>query len=209
MLSFTSISAIAFNEVIPPSPLIAQDKTFRDAYYDTLSILNGSNECSEFFGGPSKSVVAFNDLVARAKKEMFSSSIGIQMSGATTNVSSMATKSKYRLFDKVTINYNGPFYRHRSSESQPSMRGVGTFPPNTREVRVLMLLHELGHVVEVDGKWLLPDDGLDADLSRSNTRKVENVCGDQIRNLGKGDTARNLVSGKQTDEQTISLDAKP
>ncbi len=209
MLSFTSISANVFNGAIPPSPLITQDKTFREAYYDTLSILNGSNECSEFFGGSSKSVVVFDDLMARVNKEMFPSSIGIRMSGPITNVSSLTTKTKYRLFDKVSINYNGPFYRHRSSDSQPSINGVGTFPANTREVRVLMLLHELGHVVEADGKWLLPDDGLDADLSRSNTRKVENVCGSQIRSLGKGDMGMNAVGGKETDVQTTSLETKP
>lgn len=209
MLSFTSISANAFNEVVPPSPLITQDKTFREAYYDTLSILNGSNECSEFFGGPSKSVVVFDDLMARVNKEMFPSSIGIQMSGPITNVSSMTTKTKYRLFDKVSINYNGPFYRHRTSDSQPSINGVGTFPPNTREVRVLMLLHELGHVVEADGKWLLPDDGRDVELSRSNTRKVEDVCGGQIRSLRKGDTAVISVSGKQPDGLTAPPETKP
>jgi hypothetical protein len=200
MMAFTFVSSHAF-KVTVPSPLINEDEIIGAAYYDTLGILSASNECSDFFGGPAISVNVFNDLIGRVRKDYFPPSIGIQMSGATTSVSSLRTKSKYRLFDKVSINSNGPFYRRRSSEIQPSIFGVGTFQPNTREVRVLMLLHELGHVVEADGKWLLPDDGRDVELSRKNTRKIENVCGDQIRNIGKGDTATGTLRGKLQDEK--------
>ena len=105
------------------------------------------------------------------------------MSGLTTNVFNIKTGGKHRLFDQVTINRNGPFYRYRVSETQPTVPGVGSYPPNTREARVLMLLHELGHVVEVNGSWLLPDDGRDPELSRSNTRKVDDICKRQIRSV--------------------------
>ena len=45
------------------------------------------------------------------------------------------------------------------------------------------------------------DDGADEALSRDNTRKIEDVCGDQIRNLGKGDTVMLAASGKHADEK--------
>ena len=205
-VSFVSVNAFKVN---PPSRLISEDGVIRSAYYDTLNILGTSNECSEFFGGPDKALDAFNDLIGKVRKEFFAPSIGIRMSGATTNVFSMKTRSKHRMFDKVSINTNGPFYRHRVAETQPSVLGIGRFQPNTREARVLMLLHELGHMVEADGKWLLPDDGRDAELSRINTRKVEDACGDQIRNMGKGDIVVDPVEGKQQNGQTTSVEGNP
>ncbi|MBC8031247.1 MAG: hypothetical protein H7Z16_14125 [Pyrinomonadaceae bacterium] len=193
IMSFTLVSASAFKLPVP-SPLVTEDKIIGSAYHDTLNILSTTNECSDFFGGPSISVDVFNDLLGSVRKDYLPASIGIQMSGATTNVSSMKTRSKYRLFEKVSINANGPFYRRRHSETQPTIPRVGTFQPNTREARVLMFLHELGHVVQADGKWLLPDDGRDEGLSRRNTRKIEDVCGDEIRNLGKGNIAPTSVT---------------
>ncbi|HWN12164.1 MAG TPA: hypothetical protein VNO50_23270 [Pyrinomonadaceae bacterium] len=187
------VSANAF-EVNTPSPLLAQDEVFRSAYYDTINILSASNECSDFFGGPSSSIDAFNELFARVGSDFLAPSIGIVMSGATTNVVSMSTGRKYRLFEKVTINRNGPFYRHRAPETHPTLSGVGRYHANTREARVLMLLHELGHVIEADGKWLLPDDGRDADVSRSNTRRIEDACTRQIRDIWKGEPAARPVN---------------
>lgn len=185
MVCLVFVSANAF-KVNAPSPLVAEDELFRTAYDDTVNILSNANDCSDFFGGPSRSVAVFNELFSRVERDFLTPSIGIAMSGATTNVVSMSTGRKHRLFDKVTINRNGPFYRRRLWETQPTAPGVGSYQPNTREARVLMLLHELGHAVEENGKWLLPDDGRDADLSRSNTRRIEDVCKRQIRSLGNG-----------------------
>jgi len=184
MVCLVIVSADAFNRN-STSPLVEEDEVFREAYYDSIHILSTANECSDFFGGSATSVEAFNNLFARADREFLTPSIGLKMSGVTTNVVNITTGRKHRLFDKVTINRNGPFYRYRVSQTQPTVPGVGSYPPNTREARVLMLLHELGHAVEVNGAWLLPDDGGDAELSRSNTRKVEDVCKRQIRSVWK------------------------
>jgi len=89
------------------------------------------------------------------------------------------------------------------------MRRIRFLASNTREARVLMFLHELGHIVKADGNWRLPDDGRDAGLSRANTRKIENVCGDEIRNLGKGNIAPASVIGKQMDEPPAPVETKP
>ena len=196
MLAFSVISA---NAVAPlPSSLIAEDKILGEAYYDTLAILKSNNECSEFFGGPESSIDIFNQLIERVRKDYLEVAIGIQMSGATTNAINYQTKAKYRMFDKVSINANGPFYRRRYSDSQQGVPGVGSYLPNTREARALMLLHELGHVVEgKSGDWLLPDDGNNQSLSRENTQRIEDVCGDQIKGLAKGDKAVPSVDGKE------------
>jgi len=122
------------------------------------------------------------------------------MTGATTNVFNATTKSQYRLFDRVLLNTNGAFYRRKVSNVEPDLPGVGSFKPNTKEVRVLILLHELGHVMRgLDGNWLLPDDGRDEQLSRRNSRKIEEVCGDEIKSLGKA-KASNLAEHKQPAE---------
>jgi hypothetical protein len=73
-----------------------------------------------------------------------------------------------------------------------------------------MFLHELGHVVQgASGDWLLPDDGFDDSTSRENTKKVENVCGEQIKNLSKGDTVMNSTRGKFVAEKSAVAKTKP
>jgi hypothetical protein len=208
MMSFAAVSAKAVNPSIP-SPLISEDKILETAYYDTLSILSTPNECSNFFGGVS-AVDSFNALISKVRKDYFSAAIGIRMSGTTTNILNLKTKNQYRLFDKVSINGNGPFYRKRTTTTQPSVPSVGRFGANTKEARVLMFLHELGHMVKGEsGTWLLPDDGKDEVRSRDNTRKIEDVCGEQIKNLSKGDLVMNSDRGKFVTEKTAVAEPKP
>lgn len=182
------------------SPLISSDKELGAAYFNALRILSTPNECSIFFGGPALSVQVFKELFGKVQKHSISTPIGIQMSGGTTNVLNIETKAEYRLFDRVTINANGPFYRKHTSLSRLPMHPIGTFAPNTPEARVLMLLHELGHVLKGDdGNWLLPNDGKDEGMSRLNSQRVEHVCGEQIKALrrheAKGD-GQMILAGK-------------
>lgn len=188
--------------LLEPSPLIAEDKVLGSAYFDTLSILNSSNECSDFFGGPEAAVEVFTRMMANVRKSYFSVMIGMKMSGRTTNVTNNETKNQYRLFDNVSINSNGPFYRKRSSNSEPSFPRVGSFEPNTKEARALIFLHELGHSMKgPDGNWLLPDDGGDAGKSRDNSSKIEDVCGGQIKSLNKAETKNHLANQKRSEEK--------
>ena len=198
-MALMAFSVISANAVGPlPSPLIAEDRILGEAYYDTLAILTSNNQCSEFFGGSESSVDIFNRLIERVRKDYLAVTIGIQMSGETFNAYNVRTKGRYRMFDKVSINANGPFYKQRYSDSQPTVPRVGSYSPNTREARALMLLHELGHVVEgKSGNWLLPDDGRDQSLSRENTERIQEICGDQIRTLAKGDLPVMSFDGKQ------------
>jgi hypothetical protein len=162
------------------------DKFLRSAYNDTLRILERHNSCSDFFGGSDFSVRVLNEFVARIDKEYVSRDIGMRMFGRETIVVSEGSTKRYRLFDKVTLNQNGPFYRRRMPASEIFLPNIGSFEPGTDRARVLMLLHELGHLIEnPQGKWLLPNDGADEYLSRENSVKVERVCGVEIRSLGK------------------------
>jgi hypothetical protein len=189
---------------VTPSPLIQKDKVLGSAYYDTLSILNVTSPCSDFFGGPSAAVEVFNSLMGRITRTYLSISIGIRMSGPLTSVTNSQTKTAYRLFDEVSINVNGPFYRRKFNNADRTIHGIGSFLPNSREVRVLMFLHELGHLIKgPDGKWLLPDDGNNEDLSRANSQKIEDICGEQIRRLSRIDTL-NLAKLKKPKE-TLAL----
>jgi hypothetical protein len=193
-----------------PSPLIAKDKVLRAAYYDTLSILSTNNVCSDFFGGPALSIEAFNHLVGLLRKDHLSGSIAMRMTGETTNVRNEITKKQYRLFEKVSINANGSFYRGRFSITNPPVPPIGTFEPNTKQVRVLIFLHELGHLIKgKDGAWLLPNDGNSDDVSKLNTRKIEDVCGSQIKGLGKSESKTLIAERKTASENLISPGTKP
>lgn len=194
---------------VASSPLISRDKVFAAAFYDTLSILGTSNTCSDFFGGPAASVHVFNELIGRVKKDYFSSSIGMRMSGSTTYVVDNRTRKEYRFFERVSINANGSFYRRRSSNWEATIAPIGTFQPNTKEIRVLILLHELGHVIKgADGNWLLPDDGKDEERSKLNSNKIENVCGDQIKVLGKA-AKTHQAPHSDADENVVQASTQP
>ena len=172
-----------------PAPLLHKDKVLGSAYYDTLSVLKVTGPCSDFFGGTSAAVEVFDSLMGKITRHYLSTAVGIRMSGPLTSVINSRTKNTYRLFHEVSINMNGPFYKRKMSNADRTIQGIGSFPPNSREVRVLMLLHELGHLIKgPEGKWLLPDDGNDEDLSRANSEKIEDICGKQIRGLSKIDT---------------------
>lgn len=200
-------SAPARMAVPPPPELIAADGVLKSVYYNTLAILSTSNTCSDFFGGPRASMEVFGRLMGQVRKEVLSPSIAMRMHGETTNAENVLTNTRYRLFSKVSINSNGPFFRKSNFRSEGTILGVGSFGPNTREVRVLILLHELGHLMKgPDGNWLLPDDGGKEELSRDNSRKIEKVCGYQISSLGNGEAPRNLALRSQPDEK-LALDS--
>lgn len=188
----------------PPS-LISQDKVLGSAYYDTVAILTSKNPCSDFFGGPD-SVDIFNELVSRIRKDVLSVGIGMRMSGSVTTIHDARTKMNYRLFEKVSLNSRGPFYRNKAAVWEPTVPKVGNFQPNTQEARVLILLHELGHVTKgANGQWLLPNDGKDEGLSRANSYKIEQVCGDELQSLSKGTTPKDLGKYKGRDGQSEPL----
>ena len=204
-------SAAVSRSTVPalPSPLITEDSILRMAYFDALSILSTSNRCSDFFGGPD-TVDIFNKFMGQVRKGYFQNTVGMKMSGDVTNVTNNMTKRTFRLFDKVALNTNGPFYRKRTSNAEPSMPRIGRFEPNTKEIRVLILLHELGHVIKgSDGSWLLPNDGHNEGLSLQNSQKIEEICGEQIRSLGRPEIKNNLAIQKKAGQDLVLNGAAP
>jgi hypothetical protein len=188
-----------------PPPVIFQDKILGSAYYDTVSILTSKNSCSDFFGGPA-SVDAFNELVSRIRKNVLTVGTFMRMSGPITTIHDARTKKNYRIFDKVSLNSNGSFYRNKAALWEATVPRVGRFEPNSREARVLILLHELGHVVKgSDGRWLLPDDGKSEELSRANSYKIQDICEEEINNLGKVIATKDLGKYRAPDQQPVSV----
>ena len=154
------------------------------AYLDALTILREDNSCSRFYGGPS-AIGALNEFVRRLTPTHIDRVVGVRMKGETLSARDYLTGRSFRLFQKTEINLNGPFFRGNTSLVESKIPSIGSFPPNTREARVTMLLHELGHVLSTaDKQWVLPDDGNDEGLSRKNTDRVVNACRDQIRQIG-------------------------
>lgn len=157
------------------------------ALADVREILSRDNSCSSFFGGASEVVAVLDGLAGRIQlRRLPDRFVGIRMSGVEATYVSRLTGYEYRLFREVTINTAGPFYS--SGNAFFPMPRFGSFWPNTREARALMLLHELGHMIKgANGKWLLPDDGRSDQVSKSNTRLVESKCMAQIKALQDGD----------------------
>lgn len=154
------------------------------AYWDVFNILHEHNSCSDFYGGPTAALEAFNALAQRLKDVYLDHNLGIKMSGHVIVMNDYSSGRSFRLFEKAEINRNGPFYKQKIFPYDLNIPSIGGFPPNTREVRALILLHELGHLLKgADGNWLLPNDGDDETQSLKNTELVVEKCKAQIGEL--------------------------
>lgn len=186
-----SRSVSADNEATPdpktlfqPEALAIKDQEFLTVYGDGYTILSTNNNCSRFFGGTTEVLEVFNQMLANFRKGVLDVSTGIQMSGTYSNYRNTATGFAYRLFEKQTVNMRGSFYSQKRFPSESQVPEIGHFAPNTRGARVLMLLHELAHLIKgQDGHWLIPDDGFNLFQSRNNTALIEKQCGEEIRKL--------------------------
>jgi hypothetical protein len=154
------------------------------AYLDAFTVLGQQNTCSEFFGSHTAQGVLEALVIELREERMNDATTGIRMSGPFTSFANAGEGISYRLFARAELNTEGPFCKAKVFTAEPFVPNVGSFQPNTREVRVLILLHELAHLIQGrNGTWLIPDDGGNPQLSRQNTSTVESRCGVQIRNL--------------------------
>jgi hypothetical protein len=172
--------------VPPPVPVSSKLGNKRSvlerAYLDAFKILAGANKCSDLLGGP-RSIAALNELVKRLGTRSLPPTVAMQMSGTTTTFQSHTTGFMFRQFENASLNLNGLFFRGNSLY-QPKVPSIGGFPPNTREARVTVLLHELGHLVKgSDRRWLLPDDGDSELLSVANTTRILEACRASIKQV--------------------------
>ncbi len=172
----------------PAAPLDTESLELADeeSYMDVYRILKEENSCSRFFGGPVRSVHAFNNFARQLrKKSLGPGGVAIRMSGDFVIYHDNRTGARFRLFEESFINTAGPFFLNVAPSGYRSRMQVGRFPVPSKGARALTLLHELGHLVRgAGGGWLLPNDGGDRALSESNTRAVEGRCLEQLLALG-------------------------
>ena len=164
--------------------LVKKDWSLAQAYSDVFKILSDQNPCSSFYGGPRAATTVLNDFVALVEARPMVREISFQMAGRSTLIVHPYLGVRYRIFATVMVNTNGSFYQRRFDPMHKFPSDVGNFGPGTRRARALILLHELGHLIErEDGSWLIPDDGRNGSQSTANTLRVQQMCYDQLRTL--------------------------
>jgi hypothetical protein len=169
-----------------PRPVVFSHKDYEltQAYSDVFKILSDENSCSGFYGGPRKATTVLNNFVPLVQSHRLLKELSFVMTGSPRIIHNPITGLSYRLFDRATVNSDGSFYHRRLDSLRRFPADVGSFPPGTRQARALILLHELGHLIEgEDHSWLLPDDGHDGSQSNRNTLLVQRACRQQLDTL--------------------------
>ena len=199
-ITSTSTSVSAERASVPLIAPMPKALTTRDpeklslvdrAYLDVFTILNEDSSCSRFFGGRN-AIAALNEMVVLLKPRYFDRDIAIRMTGQTTLVQSHATGFTFRLFERMELNMAGSFFRAPSA-SERHYTITPIYPANSRETRMVVFLHELGHLVRgADNKWLLTDDGDDSSQSLDNTERIISACREQITSLSGLTAAQEL-----------------
>ena len=161
-----------------------RDWDLTSAYSDVFKILSHQNGCSSFYGGPRTATTVLNGFVTSVKAQPLPPEVSFQMAGRPRLIRDPAARLSYRLFEQAMVNSNGSFYLRRVDAMGRFPSDVGKFAPGSRAARVLILLHELGHLIQDDnGEWLLPDDGSDGVRSKANTMRIQQVCRKELDNL--------------------------
>ena len=174
------------------------------AYIDVFTILRENNSCSCIYGGPA-AIEALNELMRKLRPAYLERNIAVRMSGETTLYRNAVTGFSFRMFKKAEINMEGSFYRGNAPSHQ-RIPPVANFQPNTRQTRVTLLLHELGHLVRgADNEWLLSDDGHDLGLSTKNTQQVVDVCRTEIESVTRMSATQQLEEPLTTVAQLATL----
>jgi len=177
-------SAAAAEELPQRLPFTHKDFELTQAYSDVFKILSDQNPCSGFYGGSRKATTVLNDFVPLVTPHRLLRELSFQMTGTPRTVYNPDVKVSYRLFDRAFVNSDGSFYQRRLDSLRRFPSDVGSFAPGTRAARALILLHELGHLIQgKNGDWLIPDDGHDGAKSHSNTLLIQHACRRQLDEL--------------------------
>ena len=164
--------------------LVRKDWSVAQAYSDVFKILSDQNPCSSFYGGPRAATTVLNDFVVLVQSQPMQREVTFQMVGTPRLVRDRASGASYRLFDRTLVNTNGSFYQRRVELMREYPSDIGDFAPGSRQGRALILLHELGHLIQdEDGDWLIPDDGHNGPQSKANTLRVQQACRVQLETL--------------------------
>ena len=167
-----------------PNQLVIKNWELNRAYSDIFKILSRPNTCSDFYGGPRAATTVLKDFLPRVQPRRLVREVSFQMSGRPRVIYNAEVKATYRLFDTVMVNSDGSFFQRRFEMFRRFPADVGDFMPGTRPARALILLHELGHLIQGEnGTWLIPDDGGDGSQSDRNTMRVQQACRAQLEAL--------------------------
>jgi hypothetical protein len=170
----------------PPRPLVItkKDWSLNRTYIDVFKILSYQNACSDFYGGPRTATTVLNGFVIRVKSQPLLDEVSFQMEGNPRYIRDPETGAFYRLFEKTMVNINGSFYQRRADPMGKFPSDVGNFAPGSRAARALILLHELGHLIQgKSGDWLIPDDGFNVVQSKANTLRIQQACRTELNAL--------------------------
>lgn len=172
-------------EPAPPQLVIQKrDWNFNQAYSDVYKILSNQNTCSRFYRGPKAATIVLNGFVRNVKSQPLTRDVAFRMTGRLRLIREPATGASYRLFESALVNTNGSFYQRREDPLRKFPSDVGSFSAGSRPARALILLHELGHLIQDEnGDWLLPDDDHNGAQSTANTLRVEQECRAQLQTL--------------------------
>jgi hypothetical protein len=172
-------------EDLPRTPVVAKKSwTLTQAYADVFKILSSRNSCSDFYGGPRAATTVLNDFFMLVESRELFLEVSFQMVGKPRMIYDHSARVFYRLFDTTLVNTNGSFYRRRLDAMRKVPFDVGSFRPGTRQARALILLHELGHLIQgQNGTWLIPDDGFDFRQSHANSLRIQEVCRAELETL--------------------------
>jgi RHS repeat-associated protein len=146
------------------------------------SILNGSNLCADFFNS--------NSLVGPNQAANIYDNTNIQILDNTngTYTSRAAMSSQESAFDPgntITVWVNSPMGRpmqpaNYANPGPPALLHLGSFIGGTLGADVLIMLHELGHILGV-----IPADGQAADptgqLTKTNEKTIEGNCDQAVK----------------------------
>jgi len=167
-----------------PPPVVFQkrDWNLTQACSDVYKILSSQNTCSSFYGGPHEATVVLNSFVGTIESQPLARDVAFRMTGRLRII--RAPGASYRLFEKAMVNTQGSFYQRRNDPLQKFPSDVGSFSAGSRPARALILLHELGHLIQdKNGEWLLPNDDLNGSQSNANTLRVQRECRAQLDKL--------------------------
>jgi len=181
-------NVIATASSLPPAPGLLEE-----AFTSVGLILEDGGRCSKFFCGsagerPNADELALATIRSIAKIGPYPgrSAVGIaQLPPIRISVPSMNSSYQIRIATTMLVNEKGPFFRGTDPQTLRPFPDIGGYRTGTREARIVMILHEMAHVIRANpsgAPLLIPDDNEDdgAGVSRDNSNVIRRECGGEI-----------------------------
>jgi RHS repeat-associated protein len=134
-----------------------------------LGILNSDNTCSEFFNAGAATLPGANGATAA---QIFSA-VDINVTKDLPVTTAAVTQEGKGADGAIFVNLNGAFFNTSAvvKGTAQTLTVAPGYPGGFGSTRKLIILHELGHLLN-----LLPKDGNNASLSNANSQKIVDNC---------------------------------